>query len=77
MSWDEFTTLLAGISDKTALGRIVAVRSENDAEMLKHFTKEQKRIRKEWRNRNAKEVDVKNYDVAMKNFENMFMALAK
>lgn len=52
MSWAEFSTLLAGLMPKTPLGQIVSIRSEEDKNMLKHFTKEQKRIREEWRSRN-------------------------
>ncbi|MDU5211470.1 MAG: Gp15 family bacteriophage protein [Clostridium sp.] len=51
MSWGEFQTLLIGIMPKTPLGQIVSIRSEEDKEMLKNFTKEQHRIRNEWRNR--------------------------
>lgn len=52
MSWNEFCTLLKGIMPKTPLGQIVSIRSEEDKEMLKHFSKDQHRIRNEWRNRN-------------------------
>lgn len=51
MSWGEFQILLIGIMPKTPLGQIVSIRSEEDKEMLKNFTKEQHRIRNEWRNR--------------------------
>lgn len=51
MTWDEFITLLKGIMSKTPLGQIVSIRSEEDKEMLKHFTKEQHKIRNDWRNR--------------------------
>lgn len=51
MSWSEFCTLLAGIMPKTPLGQIVSIRSEEDKDILKHFTPEQHRIRNEWRNR--------------------------
>lgn len=54
MSWSEFSTLLAGIMPETPLGQVVSVRSENDKDALKHFTKEQHRIRNEWRNRKTK-----------------------
>lgn len=33
----------------TPLGQIVSIRSEVDPEILKHFTKEQRRIWEEWR----------------------------
>ncbi len=56
MKWSEFKSLLVGIGQDTPLGRIVSIRSENDKEILKHFTKEQRRIRSEWRNKQAKNV---------------------
>lgn len=52
MSWDEFQTLLIGIMPKTPLGQIVGIRSEEDKEILKNFTKEQHKIRNDWRSRN-------------------------
>lgn len=54
MSWSEFSTLLNGLMPDTPLGQIISIRSENDKEILKHFTKAQHRIRNEWRNRQAK-----------------------
>lgn len=54
MSWSEFSTLLAGIMPKTPLGQIVSIRSENDKDMLKHFTQEQHKIRNEWKSRMGK-----------------------
>lgn len=55
MKWEEFRSLLVGINPDTPLGRIVSIRAEEDKEMLKYFTKEQMRIRSEWRNKQAKE----------------------
>lgn len=51
MSWGEFITLLAGIMPDTPLGQVISIRSETDRDVIKHFTKEQHRIRNEWRNR--------------------------
>lgn len=56
MKWDEFADLISGLGPGTPLGRMVAIRSEDDKEVLKHFTKEQKRIRSEWKSRQAKAV---------------------
>jgi len=56
MKWNEFKALLIGISSETPLGRIVSIRAEDDKEILKHFTKDQHRIRNEWRSRQAKSV---------------------
>jgi len=54
MSWGEFCTLLAGIMHDTPLGQVISIRSENDKDVLKNFTKEQHKIRNEWRNRNTR-----------------------
>lgn len=48
MTWDEFSSLLRGLGAETPLGHIVRIRSEKDRDVLKHFTKEQHRIRNEW-----------------------------
>lgn len=53
MSWSEFCTLLTGIMPKTPLGEIVSIRCEEDKDILKNFTKEQHKIRNDWRNRNS------------------------
>lgn len=57
MSWGEFASLLAGISPETPLGRIVSIRAEDDKDMLKSFTPDQRRIRNEWRSREAKRLN--------------------
>ena len=56
MKWDEFASLLSGLGPDTALGRIVAIRTEEDKEILKNFTPEQHRIRNEWKHRRAKQI---------------------
>lgn len=53
MTYSEFCALLGGISCDTALGRVISIRSENDREMLKRFTPEQRKIRAQWRTRSA------------------------
>lgn len=52
MSWGEFCTLLKGIMPETPLGQIISIRSEEDKDTLKNFTKEQHKVRNDWRNRN-------------------------
>lgn len=54
MAWTEFCDLLSGLSANTALMRVVSVRAEQDPEVLKDFTPEQRRIRSQWRARTAK-----------------------
>lgn len=75
MSWDEFRALLCGISPDTPLGRIVSIRAEEDKDVLKNFSKEQNRIRDEWRQRKAEHMDMATYEQAMKTLEAMFAAM--
>ena len=78
MSWDEFCTLLAGIMPKTPLGEIVSIRAEENKDILKNFTKEQHKIRNDWRNRNNPIKDMTDEEKAEKVkeaqqlFKNMF-----
>lgn len=77
MKWDEFKAMVSGLSADTPLGRIVSIRAESDKNVLKHFSKEQKRIRDEWRSRSAQKMDKETFDQAMLGFEKMFEAMAK
>jgi hypothetical protein len=79
MKWDEFAALLKGISPDTPLGKIVEIRSEDNKDTLKHFTKQQHKIRNDWRRRCAKKVqmDKKTFDEAMKAWENVFASMTK
>lgn len=76
MSWSEFVTLLAGLNEKTPLGKVVSIRSETDENIIRNFTPEQRRIQREWRTRAAKSVSVKEYESAMEGFKQMFLGLA-
>lgn len=78
MSWDEFTTLLAGLNGDTPLGRIVSIRSESNPDRIKQFTAAEKKIRKEWAMRHRRVVsDKKEYDATMAGFHSMFKALSE
>ncbi|MDD3021457.1 MAG: Gp15 family bacteriophage protein [Alphaproteobacteria bacterium] len=78
MTWGEFNTLLAGLNEKTALGKIIAIRSEKDQKVIKTFSPEQRKVRNDWAKRKVKtkEYSKEEYDAAMKNFEAMFKAMA-
>lgn len=76
MPWEEFKQLLAGISPDTPLGRIVAIRSETDRKVLKHFSKEQQRIRSEWQRRRAKNVKQEDMQQVLEAFKQMFVSMA-
>lgn len=75
VSWDEFKSLLAGISPDTVLGRIVAIRSETDKDVIKHFTRDQKKIYDEWRNRKASSMTPDTYEKEMEYLEQMMAQL--
>ena len=75
VSWDEFTALLAGLSPDTALGRVVAIRSETEKDIIKHFSSDQKRIYDQWRNRKASQMQESDFAKEMANLEKMFAAM--
>lgn len=77
MSWDEFSSLLCGLGAESPLVRIVRIRSEKDREVLRHFTKEQHRIRNDWlrRKRSSGNADMKTIeerDAFLKQIADMF-----
>lgn len=77
VSWDEFKSLLAGISPDTVLGRVVGIRSETDRDIIKHFTADQRRIYDTWKNREVKEMSQKKFEESMADLENMFAAMCR
>ena len=70
-----FKALLAGLAPETPLGRIVAIRSEDDKNVIKHFTKDQKRIRDEWRTEQAAAVTPETFERQMAELERMMAQL--
>ena len=76
MKWNEFKSLLAGIGPETPLGRIVSIRSEDDPEVLKHFTKSQNEIRNKWRKKNAESKSPEEVDSFLEDMKNMFIKMA-
>ena len=75
VSWDEFKALISGLSPDTALGRVVAIRSEKDKDIIKHFTADQRQIYDEWRNRRADKMDRNTFEKEMAELENMFESI--
>ena len=76
MKWGEFKALLSGLGPDTPLGRMVQIRSEEDEELLKYFTPEQKRIRREWRLREAKEKPKEELDAVLESLKQAFIQMA-
>lgn len=77
MTWSEFATLLSGLMPDTPLGQIISIRAENNKDIIKNFTKDQKKIQNEWKKKQSKQIDKKSYDDAMNSFKAMFKAMAK
>lgn len=79
LSISEFNTLLAGMMPDTPLGQIVQIRSESDPKVLKHFNKEQNRIRSEWRRKMAKKqissMSEKDKRTAVNSINDMFRSM--
>ena len=77
MTWSEFATLLSGLMPDTPLGQIISIRAETNKDIIKNFTKDQKKIQNEWKKKQSKQIDKKSYDDAMNSFKAMFKAMAK
>ena len=57
-------------------GNIVQIRSEDDEEMLKNFTQEQKNIRWKYRNKLAKKMNKEDYKKVITEFQKAFKEMA-
>lgn len=77
MKWAEFKSLLIGISPDTALGRTASIRAENDKNVLKHFSREQHRIRAEWRKRSAQSMGAGQVEGFLEQMKQTFIELAQ
>lgn len=76
MPWIEFKQMLSGLGLDTALGRIVSIRAEDDQDIIKHFSKDQRRIRNEWLKKRAATVDKKELDSVLEQLKQGFIQLA-
>lgn len=76
MSWGEFKDLLSGLGPDTPLGRIVQIRAEDNKETLKHFSKEQHRIRNEWLAKEAKAVPKEQMEDVLEQLKDAFISMA-
>jgi hypothetical protein len=77
MPWAEFSTFLTGLNGDTPLGNIVRIRSERDRAAIKRFSKEERRIHNQWRQRRAQTVTRSEYEAQMASLSAMFRGLAQ
>lgn len=68
--------MLVGIGPDTPLGRIVSIRAEKDKDRLKYFTKEQHRIRNEWKSRQMKQIHEMDRDAVLEQIKQAFISMA-
>lgn len=77
MKWVEFQALLSGLGPDTPLGRIVQIRSEDDPEILKYFSKDQNRIRSEWLQRTAQSKTTEQVNEVLEALKQAFIKMAR
>lgn len=64
MSWDEFCDYIIGLGEDTPLVKMIRIRKETDADIIKKWPADLKRINAEWRfNANMKYLENKDKDV--------------
>ena len=69
--------MLEGLSGETPLGRIIAIRAENDPEVIKGMTKSERNIRNEYRRKMALKKSDKETQSALDTIKDAFVKLAK
>lgn len=77
MDWREFSDLINGLSAKSPLGRIVSIRAETDPDTIKNFTPDEKRIRDEYRKKQAKQRTQKEVKNALEELKNAFIGMSQ
>lgn len=76
MDYAEFCNLVSGLMPDTPLGSVIQIRSENDEEVLKNFTQEQKDIRWEYRNKIAKKISEEDFKNVIAEMQKAFKEMA-
>lgn len=77
LTWAEWAKLVSGLMDDTPLGRVVAVRSESDREIIKHFSPWQRQVRAEWAARRARSMTQQDKESNRKAMQALEAAMAK
>ena len=75
VDWAEFSALLSGLSAETALGRIVSIRSEKDADTIKRFSPYHKKVHDDWQERRYKSMSEEEYEAEMRQLEKSLFAI--
>lgn len=75
MTWREFAALLGGLGADTPLGRVAAIRAEEDPDRLREFTPAMRQLRAAWRTRRAKKRPARDTAAFLAEMERAFLAL--
>ena len=75
VDWAEFSALLSGLSADTALGKVVAIRSETDSETIKRFSSYQKKIYDDWRTKQSERMTEEEYEAEMRQLEKSLFSI--
>ena len=76
MDYAELSNLISGLMPDTPLGNIIQIRSEDDEEVLKNFTQEQKNIRWKYRRKLVSKIDQEEYKKVIAEFQKAFKEMA-
>ena len=76
MKWNEFASLLSGLSPDSPLGRLVQIRTETDKKVIKNFTSHQRKIYNEWRAKKLKNSLPQENENAIEQMRQMFVSMA-
>lgn len=68
--------MISGLNSDTPLGQIVSIRAEKDPEVIKSFTREQKKIHSDYKKKLAKQKSQNEIDNALDDLKNAFIRLA-
>ena len=78
LHYSDWSKLVGGLMADTPLGQVVRIRTEKDPKLLKQFSPEQRRLRREWQKFKAsgqKEQPVQDQKQAMANLERMIAGM--
>lgn len=50
LSYSDWAKLVSGLMNDTPLGKVIEIRSEDDAEIIKNMNDDQLKIRRDWQN---------------------------
>lgn len=76
MKWDEFASLLNGLSADSPLGRLVQIRTETDKEVIKNFTLHQRKIYNDWQTKRLENSSPQENENAIEQMRQVFVSMA-